>query len=271
MASIYKKGRDRQRKGSSWYISYVGPDGRRQTVKGCPDKAATEAMARKLETQAALSRMGVVDAKSEAYRVAENRPIAEHLADYRRMLTAKGSGADHAKVTASRIRRVLDGAGIRKLSHLSASKVLDVLASLRDGDGEDEGLNLETINHHIRALKAFSRWLWRDGRLPEHVLAHPSTVNSGPDRRRQRRVLTADESARVVRAAECGPTIMGMTGPLRAMAYRVALATGFRREELKRLTLASFRLDARPPTIVCKASYTKNEKMAEQPIPDPWR
>ncbi len=57
MASVFKKSRDRNRKGASWYIAYH--DGtRRRTVKGYTDKAATEALARKLETDADLRRAG---------------------------------------------------------------------------------------------------------------------------------------------------------------------------------------------------------------------
>ena len=52
MASVFKKSRDRKRPGASWYIAYVDERGIRRMIKGCPDKAATEAIARKLETEA---------------------------------------------------------------------------------------------------------------------------------------------------------------------------------------------------------------------------
>ena len=68
MASIFKRTRDRQRQGRSWYIAYADENGIRRTVKGCPDKAATEAMARKLESEAELRRRGVIDLKADAYR-----------------------------------------------------------------------------------------------------------------------------------------------------------------------------------------------------------
>ena len=73
-------------------------------------------------------------------------------------------------------------------------------------------------------------------------------------------------SSRLVQAAERGPVVKGMAGPDRAMLYRVALGTGFRREELRSLFPASFRLDSSPPTIICEATYTKNGRRAEQPI-----
>ncbi len=52
------------------------------------------------------------------------------------------------------------------------------------------------------------------------------------------------------------------------MAYRVALGTGFRADEMRSLTPGSFRMDDTPPVVVCEAGYTKNGHRAEQPIPE---
>ena len=51
MASVFKKTRDRKRPGACWYIAYTDRWGKRRTLKGCPDKAATEAVARKIESE----------------------------------------------------------------------------------------------------------------------------------------------------------------------------------------------------------------------------
>ena len=131
------------------------------------------------------------------------------------------------------------------------------------------GLGQETINHHIRAVKAFSRWLWKDGRAREHHLAHLSTASPEADRRRRRRALTPDEAARLVLAAERGQMVKGMSGPDRATLYALALGTGFRASELASLTPERFDLAADPPTVTVLACYSKNGKEAVQPIPPP--
>lgn len=64
MASVFKRKRDRLRKNSSWFIAYSDENNVRRTVKGCPDKAATEAVARTLESEAELRRRGVIDPKT---------------------------------------------------------------------------------------------------------------------------------------------------------------------------------------------------------------
>jgi integrase len=262
MASVFKRSRDRKRPGASWYIAYADERGIRRTVKGCPDKAATEGMARKLESEADLRRRGVIDPKADAYKENEARSLADHLDDFRTMLHAKNGTAKHASVTRNRAGRVIDLAGFRYVSDLSLSKALDALASLRA-----EGLGGETINHHVRAVKAFSRWLWKDGRAREHHLAHLATANPEADRRRRRRALTHEEAARLIQAAERGPFAKGMTGPDRARCYALALGTGFRASELASLTPERFDMTANPPTATVPAAYTKNGREAVQPLP----
>src|SRR5262249_13278065 len=159
-------------------------------------------------------------------------------------------------VTRNRAGRVLTLARARRLSDLSLSKTLGALATLRD----KEELGLETINHHIRAVKAFARWLWKDGRAREHYLAHLATANADADRRRKRRPLTPDEAVRLIQAAARGPVVKGLTGPDRVRVYAVALGTGFRASELASLAPERFDLAADPPTATVPAAYTKNRK-----------
>src|SRR5512135_3191907 len=123
MASIFKRTRDRQRKGASWDIAYADENGIRRTVKGCPDKAATEAMARKLESEAELRRRGVIDPRADSYAGHEARPLADHLADFRAYLIGKGATDKHARLTHNRVARLIDLARARRVSDLSPSRV----------------------------------------------------------------------------------------------------------------------------------------------------
>lgn len=226
-----------------------------------PGQGRAEAMARKLESEAELRRRGVIDPRADAYASHEARTLSEHLQDFRRSLEAEDRTPRHVQMTLSRAGKVVALSGVRRISDLSLSSILDAVASLRS-----EGLGAETINHYIRAIKAFARWLWKDGRAREHTLAHLSTSNPESDRRRTRRSLTTEEAVRLIQAAESGRIVKGMTGPDRAMAYRVAIGTGFRADELRSLTRDSSRLDNTPPAIVCEAGYTKNGRTAAQPI-----
>src|SRR5690348_4121616 len=134
MASVFKRTRDRRRKGSTWYIAYVDENGVRRTKRGCPDRAATEAMARKLESEAELRRRGVIDPRADAYASHEARTLTEHLQDFRRVLVAEDRTPRHVQMTLSRAERVVALSGVRRISELSLSSILEAVASLR-GEG----------------------------------------------------------------------------------------------------------------------------------------
>ena len=107
------------------------------------------------------------------------------------------------KVRASVDKAVAAPFGRRTVADLTPSRVQAALGTLRAG-----GLSLETVNHHVRAVKAFSRWLWRDGRAgsmpwPTCPPATRGRPPPGPP------CLTTDEAGRLVQAAEHGPVVKG--------------------------------------------------------------
>ena len=256
MASVFKA------KGAAKHtILFTDEHGRRRKKTGYVSKRETERLAMKLEERAAKIKNGDIDPKAEKFRVHEGRPLADHLADFKRSVLAKGATAKHAHTTDQRARRMLDLTKARRISDLSLSRTLEATQALRD-----TGLSQESINHHIRAVKAFSRWLWRDGRAREHHLAHLATSSSESDRRHVRRLLSPEEAAQVIRAAEAGPEAGNLTGPDRAMLYAIAFGTGFRAKELRTLTPERFELDSGTPAVVGKSCYTKNGREAVQPL-----
>src|SRR5262249_56407415 len=115
--------------------------------------------------------------------------------------------------------------------------------------------------------RAFARWAWDNGRLRDNPMRGVKGFNPEEDRRHERRSLADDELARLIATTERGPELFGMPGPLRAMAYRVAAATGFRADELRTLTPEAFRLAPPEPAVWLSASATKNRRPADQPIP----
>ncbi len=131
----------------------------------------------------------------------------------------------------------------------------------RRGNAE---LSESSIAHDARAVKTFSRWLWRDARVRDDALVHmrlPEVHDIFV-----RRALEAEEAAALIATT---PTLRrrgGLSGPDRAIVYAVALGTGYRLGELCSLTPESFHLDDDPPTIFCGGEFTKNGKDATQPI-----
>jgi integrase len=292
MASFFKRKRDRKRPGAAWYFAYTDERGVRRTRKGCPDKSATEAMARKLESEAAHRRRGVIDPRADAYAAQEARPLSAHLTDWFRALQNRGNTPKHAelsRVRAARVVAIVKGAvpfeldpetptranlaraaamiealvASARLSDLDEARVQAALEALRRA-----GRSHATVNHHRGAVRSFSRWLHARGRTREDALRGVTPYNAAEDRRHDRRTLALDELRRLIAAAHRGPTYQGMAGPARSLCYRVAVATGLRYSELKSLTTRSFDLDGRPARVNVAAHAAKNGKPASLALPD---
>ena len=80
------------------------------------------------------------------------------------------------------------------------------------------------------------------------------------DRRRERRALTVEELRRLLFQTAREPRRYKLTGAERALLYRLAVESGFRRGELASLTRASFALDGPSPTVTVLASSSKRRR-----------
>ncbi len=272
MATIYKRGGNKNRDGR-WYITYSVRPGLRRTVKGCRDKVATEALAKKLETEAWERESGLIDARADQYARAEAKPLVTrdaegnvtggHLAEFHASLTAKGTSAKQAALVRTRAATVLELADANRISEILPSAVQAALAHLRDVEGK----SLQTCNHYLRAVKQFSRWLRRDGRCRDDALAHLAGYNVKLDRRHDRRSLSDDGLARLIEAAQGGKRVGGLDGPTRAMLYRLAVETGLRASELGSLSRESFDLrDPAGATVTVEAGYSKHRRQDVLPL-----
>ncbi|HKM52726.1 MAG TPA: site-specific integrase, partial [Isosphaeraceae bacterium] len=237
-------------------------NGKRHKKTGCTDKTESLRIGNQLENQKALRRAGLIDPKAEAYRDHEACPIAEHLRDYHAYLATKGATPKHADLAVYRARRVMELAKVDRLPNLTAERIQQALKALLD-----EGLSLQTANHHRTAIRAFSRWLWKNSRIRLDSLAGVTGFNVKEDRRHDRRTIGVAELRRLIKVAESGPPWRKMTGPMRALCYRLAVTTGLRYSEIASITPESFDWTADPATVTVSAAYTKNGEPAILPLP----
>jgi integrase len=278
--------------GKTWVLGFTDHDGiHRHISSGLRDKRQALALGRRIEQLMAcriggeppdaamqrwidalprrlcerLAAFGVLDRG----RAAGNRPLAEHLEDFVASLEARG--VKQAQAVKARVAYILRACGAGRLGQLSPSAVERVIGEIRDVGAtarsrKKGGASLQTANHYLRAVKQFTRWLRRDGRTGEDVLAHLRGYAVALDRRHDRRALRDEELARLIHAAETGRMVLGVNGPARAMLYLTAVGTGLRAGELRSLTPESFDLDADPPVVVVEAGYSKRRRRDVQPI-----
>jgi integrase len=255
----------RQAKGF-WVMAYYDSDGRRRIIStGTTCHSTAEQILAKKVADVALRIHGVIDARIDRFTAAERRPLVDHVEDFARMLRGRSS-PKHARTVDAQIRRLVELTGAKRLSDLTPSAVQDALASIRAGDETHAPAGLRTCAAYHRSAKQLSRWLARDGRVSHDLLVHLPGYNTQADRRYQRRALSSGELRWLITAAEQGRKVMAMSGPDRAMLYRVASGSGFRVSELRSLTPERFDLDGDPPSITVLAAYSKRRRDDRQPI-----
>jgi integrase/recombinase XerD len=258
MATIYKMdGRP------NLMIAWFDGSGKRCVRSaGTTDRRVAEKLAAKLESAATLRREGLVDPRAEGIVQGSRCSITELVVRFCEFLKHKGNGDQHVVDREAQLMRLVETMKIDRIAYLTPAKVQAGIAKLRT----ERGIALNTANRYLVAIKAFSRWLMREGLAPSDPLAALSRFRAETDRRHVRRALTALEVQALVEAAERGTTSLGLSGRDRAALYRLAVGTGFRASEIASLTKESFDLDGSPPTITVKAAYSKNRSESVQPI-----
>ena len=248
---------------AGYTIQYFDHNGkRRKKTTRCPDRDAVERLANALETGAMNRREGLIDPAQERLAQQARRPIGDHVTDFEHFLTDKGNTAKHVRMTCGHVRWVVDKCAAQSLADLTGPAVLATIGELRGG-----GTSLRTCNSYLRSIKSFSRWLWRHKRRADDPLCALESFNEETDLRHVRRELRPEEVTRLLASAEKRTRPEhNLTGPDRAMIYRLALGTGFRAGELRSLTPASFDLDSNPPTVTVAAAHSKRRREDRQPI-----
>jgi integrase len=259
-----------------WYARFTHPVTKKIVTRaGYTDKVATEALARRLEREAAREFEGI-GVRSGVAR----QPIGEHVDAFESHLLAKGDTEKHAGMRVAHVRRIIAGCRWTVLADLSASGAEKWLADQRKADGAEvkrEGktpsgvhkrrrFGMQTSNHYLRSLKHFVRWLILDRRLSVDPFVHLAMQNVKTDVRHRRRALESSELSRLLESTRSAKTRYGLTGPARAVLYLAAARTGLRAEELASLVPESFDLRTNPPEWTLGAGADKAGRGDKLPV-----
>jgi integrase len=203
---------------------------------------------------------------------AARKPLVEHLDEWRETVIAAGTSEKHADLMRQRLATLAQTAEWTRLGDLTPESVVKALAKIQ----EERTVNMvagrvgrgnQTRNHYRSHLRQFCRWLRANKRLDADVMAGVGRVNVEIDVRRRRRCPTDQEIAALFTHLESGnarPRV-GMTGPQRALGYKVSMATGFRGREIRRIIWEGIDLVA--AAISVGAAYSKHRRCDTQHIP----
>ncbi len=163
-----------RKRGKNYYFRWRDQGGKQRETPLGPDLSAAKQIAKKLAARQVDIKAGTCDPREAAWAAAERKPLMEHVDDWCRYLAGKGVVEQHTRQSRDRVNRLIESAKVMRISGLSISAVQIALADLRltkGGRGRPQ-VGDTTLAHYTRAMKSFSRWLWRDGRVREDALVH---------------------------------------------------------------------------------------------------
>jgi integrase len=203
----------------------------------------------------------------EADRLAIGECLTAFEADRRAGRVRKGKrkavSRTHADLVMGRVRKIVEGCGIRRASDLCPDTVNRLLDRLQQ---EGEIKTAQTRKHYERAVKSFGRWLAVTERLQKDPLGRLEvTCVEAADVVHGRGAFTKEEIERIAEAARKGPSYRGLTGTQRAILYVFASCTGLRAKECAAVRKGVFGLGLACVRLL--GQFTKNSQDAMQPIP----
>jgi integrase len=261
------------RRGRTWWADYA-EDGRRMRQSlGTPFVADARLAAAKTEQRLRRKAIGIEDAQAEHAA----RPIDDHIVAFKVTMEARGVTKKHVKLT---IKHLHDA-----VAAMTAKRVADLdlaAASRWLKEAQAEGKSARTVNARAQSLRAFGRWMAETRRAVHNPFLGLHRLNVAADRRRTRRALTIDETAKLLEAARRRPladadrngydlkpatrTKLRTRGEHRALLYAVAVGTGVRRGELSRIRWSDLDLDSKEPTISISAASAKARRDQSVPL-----
>ena len=178
----------------TWTAKYRAADGTiHEVATGCRDKQAAQSILNELERRAELVKANVMTAGESAIADHASTPLASHLTSYRDHRIAKGLSDVRIKNTDSRLKRLADECGFRRLADLSADGFTGWLRQQLDA-----GMSPGTRNEYRQELIGFGNWCVQTRRLSGNPFTDVPRANAKADRRRHRRALTEPEIDRLL-------------------------------------------------------------------------
>jgi integrase len=241
------------------------------------DRRAAELIAGDIVRRAELKRAGIVDPFGES----TERSVAQHLKDFLTTIRAHGVVEKYLIEREGHLHTFFETAKVRKIADIDLTRASHWL-----NEEQRRGLSPRSVNARRAALKQFTKWLVTTRRAAFDPLETLRVLNEEADRRRVRRALTPEEAGRLVEAARTRAiaragrlhpkakperreraerTLAKMTrlGEARALVYLLALGTGLRRGELRRLRWCDVDLERGRVTVTAASAKSRREQSVD--------
>ena len=255
-----------------WALYYVGGQ-RFHESTGAKDRRAAELIASERMRTEELRRAGIVD----PFASATEKSLAKHLDDFETTIRGRGRVERYVKDRRQCLDAYVAHRKARKLKDFDLPGASEFLTSIRA-----TGVAARTVNRYYQALKQFGIWLVKTRRSPFDPFEGIKPLNESADRRHVRRALTPEEAEALLHAARTRPLKeatearihAGVTdkererltqlGDVRALVYAIALGTGLRAGEIRRLRWCD--IDDRRRVVHVPAASSKSRRDQSVPL-----
>ncbi|MCM2374447.1 tyrosine-type recombinase/integrase [Aporhodopirellula aestuarii] len=229
---------------------------------GTSDRDAAKQIAAKWEADAQRRRTGVIDTVLEELAAQAEKPLVEQIDAFIRFRATQGGTEEHRSRTRKHIEEFADAGKWENIANIHADDVTSHVETMSAA-----GASARTIQGKLQSIKSFTKWLAENHRLRVNPLSMIRKPDPKSDRRHERRMLLPDEWRWLQSSIlKLGIERNSMTASERVLLYRTVIQTGLRATEIHQLTRNKMILSNEKPHVLCKASGTKNRKMAKQYI-----
>jgi len=280
--ATFKDRSGKQRKSAKWYVDIFDHNRLRHKIAAFADKRLSEAFGRNIESLINCRSAGLEpDVKLNQWietvpdsllkkfvswglidgqRTEITKPLTDHIADYVKVLKAKGYSRDYVVRTRNRLKKIVDDCRFVFFRDITRSAV-----QIYSGKLKKDGYSKTSRGHYLDALKTFLNWSESDQR----IIRNPIAKLEKPARDSEKKgILEPEQFVHLIKTTSEKNILIGRTsGQERAVLYLLAGLTGIRRKELLNLTWDAINLSADSASVKVKASIAKNGKEAEQPVP----
>lgn len=187
------------------------------------------------------------------------------LDEYVGDLLALGNTQKHSEMIKRRINRVISEAKFSDYAHIDAVRVTKAISQLNH---KGEFNTTATANKYREAMRAWSRWMLKNGRWPTNPLEFMPKFKGDTSVARRRAILTDEQFSELLVATRQGPDHRNLTGEQRYWLYLIASQTGCRAQEMHSLAPKNFHLKNNSPyvEIACTASKRRStDRIALRP------
>ena len=224
-----------------FYGTLKRSDGTKKQTPLTEDETSSLALLQRLQAESDKDRaLGIVPQQRKA-----DESMTKYLSEYEKFLTGKNRSPFHVSTTIKRATDLFTDSSTTTPRTITATAIVKTIDGYRRKGKysrtrkRKEKLSLETCNHYLRAVKAFTRWLWITDIITTDPMKSVSLFNADVDRKKIRRAMSVDELTKLYQstltAKKYGGKRWWLRGPDRALLYVVAASTGLRASELASL------------------------------------